>query len=39
MGSKTPAGGCSKESWPIDDHGEAEGGRIVEGWRGGMSWC
>jgi hypothetical protein len=33
IGSKTPDVGCSRESWPVGAHWEAEGGHVVEGRR------
>jgi hypothetical protein len=38
VGSKTPAAGGSRESWPIGAHCESEGGRVVEGQRRGTNW-
>jgi hypothetical protein len=38
VGFKTPAAGCSRESWLIGANWEAEGGHVVEGWRQGMGW-
>jgi hypothetical protein len=39
VGTKTPAAGCSRELWPVGAHGEAEGGRVVEGQGWGTGWC
>jgi hypothetical protein len=39
VGSKTPAAGRSRESWPVSANWEVEYGHVVEelGW--GMGWC